>query len=384
MRAIAVLQRNLDLSFLPDDLGDAVRRRLRELGGLALLGLAAAVAAALATWSVKDTSLSHATSAPVRNLLGVSGAVSADLMLQLIGLASIALIAPITAWGWRLLTHAPLEREPLRLGLWVVGIVLAAGFAACLPRTAGWPLPTGLGGVVGDVVLRAPVALLGPLGGTVLSVVAVVLGCGALAAIARASGLGLRTPADARPATNAEADGTERTAISIGWLVHGFLSVKAQLARLLTRAGTAKPRPTATRTSEQRLEPRLAADASTLDEAPVDEAAAKPARAPAKQRAPRAPRRTVDGYVLPPLNLLAAYRPNDRAAPNQQVIQENATALESVLDDFGVRGQIINARPGPVVTLYELEPAPGIKSSRVIGLADDIARSMSALSARSA
>ena len=62
--------------------------------------------------------------------------------------------------------------------------------------------------------------------------------------------------------------------------------------------------------------------------------------------------------------------------------QNNATALEGVLSDFGVRGEIINARPGPVVTLYELEPAPGIKSSRVIGLADDIARSMSALSAR--
>ena len=64
------------------------------------------------------------------------------------------------------------------------------------------------------------------------------------------------------------------------------------------------------------------------------------------------------------------------------MLQENATALEGVLGDFGVRGEIINARPGPVVTLYELEPAPGIKSSRVISLADDIARSMSALSAR--
>src|SRR5262250_3355796 len=67
---------------------------------------------------------------------------------------------------------------------------------------------------------------------------------------------------------------------------------------------------------------------------------------------------------------------------SRRSLQSNATALEGVLADFGVRGEIINARPGPVVTLYELEPAPGIKSSRVIGLADDIARSMSALSAR--
>src|SRR5690606_11272428 len=63
-------------------------------------------------------------------------------------------------------------------------------------------------------------------------------------------------------------------------------------------------------------------------------------------------------------------------------LQENARLLEGVLEDFGVKGEIINVRPGPVVTLYELEPAPGIKSSRVIGLADDIARSMSAISAR--
>ena len=71
-----------------------------------------------------------------------------------------------------------------------------------------------------------------------------------------------------------------------------------------------------------------------------------------------------------------------RSTLSPEALQTNATALEGVLQDFGVRGEIINARPGPVVTLYELEPAPGIKSSRVIGLADDIARSMSALSAR--
>ena len=64
------------------------------------------------------------------------------------------------------------------------------------------------------------------------------------------------------------------------------------------------------------------------------------------------------------------------------MLQETARLLEGTLDDFGVRGEIIQVRPGPVVTLYELEPAPGIKSSRVIGLADDIARSMSAISAR--
>src|SRR5213076_170946 len=88
------------------------------------------------------------------------------------------------------------------------------------------------------------------------------------------------------------------------------------------------------------------------------------------------------GYVLPAVELLASPSKIGRSTLSTEILQETATSLESVLGDFGVRGQIINARPGPVVTLYELEPAPGIKSSRVIGLADDIARSMSALSAR--
>ena len=384
MRAISVLQHNIDMSFLlSDDLGDAVRRRLREVGGLALIALTVAAVAALATWSVRDPSFSHATSAPVHNLLGLPGAVTADLMMQLIGLASIALIAPIAAWGLRLLTHGLLCREPLRLGLWIIGTVLAAGFVACLPRTVGWPLPTGLGGVVGDLVLRAPSAVFGPIDGVLRMATAIVLGCSALAAIAIASGLMLRTPASPSrvQAAGAERDDGAGAAISIGWLVHGLLSAKAQLARLLSRRRTANPRPVA-RVAEQRLEPRMTGDAGLIDEPIVEDEPAKAARVPAKPRAPRAPRRTADGYVLPPLNLLAAYKPNDRAAPSQQVLQENASALESVLDDFGVRGQIINARPGPVVTLYELEPAPGIKSSRVIGLADDIARSMSAVSAR--
>src|SRR5262249_56564485 len=142
MRAISVLQQNIDMSFLlSDDLGDAVRRRLREVVGVGLIALSVVAVAALATWSVRDPSFSHATSAPVRNLLGLPGAVTADLMMQLIGLASIALIAPIAAWGLRLITHKLLCREPLRLRLWVVGTALAAGFVACFPRPARWRPP---------------------------------------------------------------------------------------------------------------------------------------------------------------------------------------------------------------------------------------------------
>ncbi len=87
-------------------------------------------------------------------------------------------------------------------------------------------------------------------------------------------------------------------------------------------------------------------------------------------------------YEFPPLSLLTSPEEVERHHLPNEALEENARMLESVLDDYGVKGEIVSVRPGPVVTMYELEPAPGLKASRVIGLADDIARSMSALSAR--
>jgi DNA segregation ATPase FtsK/SpoIIIE, S-DNA-T family len=87
-------------------------------------------------------------------------------------------------------------------------------------------------------------------------------------------------------------------------------------------------------------------------------------------------------FVIPALGLLADPGKIERHHLSDEALEENARMLESVLDDYGVKGEIVSVRPGPVVTMYELEPAPGLKASRVIGLADDIARSMSALSAR--
>jgi S-DNA-T family DNA segregation ATPase FtsK/SpoIIIE len=91
---------------------------------------------------------------------------------------------------------------------------------------------------------------------------------------------------------------------------------------------------------------------------------------------------THPGFELPPLNLLESADDVQHLHLSDDALEENARMLENVLDDYGVKGEIVAVRPGPVVTMYELEPAPGLKASRVIGLADDIARSMAALSAR--
>jgi DNA segregation ATPase FtsK/SpoIIIE, S-DNA-T family len=363
-------------AFLPDDVREALARRLCEIGGVALVVAAGALAAALASWSVQDPSLSHATSAPVRNLLGVPGAIAADLLMQLLGVGALALILPVAMWGWRLITHRPLDRERLRLILWTAGVLAATAFASCLPTGAAWPLPTGLGGVVGDALLRLPAWLFGaPLAGSVRLVLAVCIGVGALVALAIAMGFEWRRKRP-RAAEPVEIDDEEHPSVSLGWLYHALLSVAARLGRMFAHR-TPVPRHTTA--------PAIAPEEDAGEEEVEDEEEADEEERPARKRAraaPRPARRGRDGFELPPLSLLAAPKSSDRHTLSVEAIQENATALEGVLGDFGVRGEIINARPGPVVTLYELEPAPGIKSSRVIGLADDIARSMSALSAR--
>src|SRR4051795_4839613 len=149
---------------LPPSIRDGLARRVRELSGLGLIALSGVASAALMTWSVQDPSLSHATSRPIRNVLGYPGAISADLLMQIIGLGAIMLILPVAIWGWRMLTHRTFDREALRLGCWILCTVIAAGFASCWSHGGAWPLPTGLGGVVGDALVRAPAVVFGPAG----------------------------------------------------------------------------------------------------------------------------------------------------------------------------------------------------------------------------
>jgi S-DNA-T family DNA segregation ATPase FtsK/SpoIIIE len=387
------VDRGLDaLSFLSETLRDALRRRFQELGGLFLLVGAILLAAALATWSVRDPSLSHATNAPIRNALGTPGAIVADLLMQLFGLAALALVLPLAIWGWRLLTHRTLRRERIRLCFWIAGVLLAAGFAACLPRTATWPLPAGLGGVIGDWVLRLPAFFSGQsLSGVVRTAVALAAGTGALACLAVAAGFGLRRGGTENDEDDRIDDYREGRWISLGAIAHGCLSLKSRLERLIRMLATRSELHHAPVPAHGRLEPRfdarVGASVRTHHEPENDDEGDEEDEelAPARRRprtASRPPRRASGGYLLPPLELLAVPKAVGRSVMTADALQTNATALEGVLADFGVRGEIINARPGPVVTLYELEPAPGIKSSRVIGLADDIARSMSALSAR--
>ncbi len=427
------------LSLLPDDLRIAVRRKIVQTGGLVLLSIAAALCLALASWKVDDDSLSQASRLPVKNWLGKPGAISADLLIQLWGLASISLVFVVALWGWRLLTSRPIDREPLRIPAWILGSLLCAVAIGYWPVNAGWPLPTGFGGVIGEGGQWLHAAFFGTPGRTMRLLCGIGLGLVAVFVLMVSCGLFfLENPAPpvsrtaVRPRPKAMDEDEEREpSVFAGVMSHLKLAAASRMRRVAEKASSsarqaaegeapvARRREPAfvapplddaedappPRTFHQppqpvtRAPPLMAdepdpfdADDEPLPLAPVPAAAkpgprifqpAAPKTVPVQTRLPLPEPDGTDSYELPSLDLLAEPRPSDRhISVSMEALQENARMLEGVLDDFGVRGEIINVRPGPVVTLYELEPAPGIKSSRVIGLADDIARSMSAVSAR--
>jgi S-DNA-T family DNA segregation ATPase FtsK/SpoIIIE len=387
---------------LPAAIREALARRLREMAGLGLLSLSGVAAAALMTWSVQDPSLSHATSRSIRNIVGYPGAIGADFLMQILGLGAIMLVLPVAIWGWRMLTHRTFDREALRLACWILCTIIAAGFASCWPHGGSWPLPTGLGGVVGDALVRAPAIVFGPPTTVYRLVLGFILFAAMMATLLVAGGFGSRakeeelTPIEDDDAPFVEGE-DDRSSAVLGWIAHAAMSTKARFGRLLALAykSLVSSAPTSRASAFDRQEPSLSAGRTAPSLAPQaeedfddeidedDDEDAPVARAPRKKAAPRPPqRKSSDKFELPSVNMLTAPKASDRQPLSKTELDTNSRALEGVLGDFGVRGEIVKANPGPVVTLYELEPAPGIKSSRVIGLADDIARSMSALSAR--
>ncbi|MFB6417453.1 MULTISPECIES: DNA translocase FtsK [Bradyrhizobium] len=391
---------------LPPSIREGLARRMRELTGLGLIALSGVASAALMTWSVQDPSLSHATSRPIRNILGYAGAIGADLAMQILGLGAIMLVLTVAVWGWRMMTHRPFDREALRLGSWILCTVIAAGFVSCWPHGGAWPLPTGLGGVVGDALVRAPAVIFGPAGTIYRIVLGTILFAALAATFLIACGLGAREhdddlaeiEDDDKPLDEDEEN--DRGSVSLGWLFHALMSTKARLGWLLGAAyrSLVSSGPKTKAAAFSRQEPNLGGgraapsispqpedehDEDEHEEVEEEEEEEPVARAPRKKAAPKAPaKKSSDKFELPSVSVLAAPKAGDRQPLSKAELEANSRSLEGVLQDFGVRGEIVKANPGPVVTLYELEPAPGIKSSRVIGLSDDIARSMSALSAR--
>jgi S-DNA-T family DNA segregation ATPase FtsK/SpoIIIE len=507
-------------------LGIFMRRQVGRLAGLGIFAGIGFALASLATWNVADPSFSNATDNPVTNAMGFAGAAFSDLAIQFYGLSAVAALAPAAIWGIFFLSGRGVDRKPRRAIVWFGASLLFAAIAGCVTPPDTWPLPTGLGGVFGDMVLKVPAVFNG---GYPTGLLAMILGgvfaIPALGFAAYGSGLILRRPpreaAEARPAGRArpaaeahpddlvfeeEDDDGGMASAALGAIAHWWLSARAFLRRRTGRrarydddfdmpAPAAGWRQAAERVeiaerqeahvnpvSRARVEPEFfaamvadgrsrqadhalagfeperiepphdageefpathfvedepemdmadtfappppAAYAAPLPE-PTPAQRVEPARTggpthvqafrspagrvkapaprpePAIAAAPRVVPAAMSGaaradsaamggaggsrdvFEMPSLGFLAEPKSVARdPGLSRDALEQNARILEGVLDDFGVKGEIINVRPGPVVTLYELEPAPGIKSSRVIGLADDIARSMSAIACR--
>ena len=232
--------RSLDaVSFVCEHFRDILRRRLSEVAGLALITLALLGAVALATWSVQDPSLSHATQMPTRNLLGFPGAIFSDLAMQLLGLAAVMLLAPELLLGFRLLSHRPIG-EKWRALLWILATFFAAAFVSTLPRIGSWPLPTGLGGVFGDALLRAAAMVFGtPLHRIARLVAALLFGTATAVTVAFAAGIGWKQRAKRtvrhEPDEDIIEDESDRASAWLGMIAHALLSWKARAGRMLRR-----------------------------------------------------------------------------------------------------------------------------------------------------
>ncbi|WP_310622002.1 DNA translocase FtsK [Flexibacterium corallicola] len=481
-----------------------LRRNLIAATGLLVIFLCVLLAAALATWTVSDPSLSHATENTVRNALGTPGAIVADVLMQAVGLASLALLFPLLMWGWRIFWNKKPRVARRKLLSWGAGTFFFSGALAALPITTDWPLPTGLGGFLGDWIFAVPSTFSPPVSEGMKTLIGVLgLGIPSLLLLVHASGWIGQNPEDLElePAEHFEDEDYDEEnedsylSARLGAISHWKLMVVGAVQRLLFKRNsqedkveeeeeyddyapephvyssniapeeeeieeeTERPslierlRDVPTKISERFLpqeddgladfyeksEPQSEPQVFTTptdqtdipwndmeqdhekyeDDFEVDQPddiqfdipaiepvpmrpvgiappvepqkpvarvvpqaeAPKPREATVKSRPAPTPVPLVD-YELPDIDLLQEPRDSSKLRLSQDALEQNARILEGVLEDFGIRGEIIEVRPGPVVTLYELSPAPGIKSSRVIGLADDIARSMSAISAR--
>ena len=247
------------IDHMPAPVRDFPKRRAAEIAGFGAMAGVASLGLALLTWSVSDPSLNHATNARVHNLLGAPGAVAADLVMQFIGLASMALLTAPAFWGWRLLTRRRLERPWLKVVLYLIGVIAAAALASLLPAPGSWPLPTGLGGVVGDAVLSLPRRVL-PVSAWATIVFGACLAMLSILGLAGAAGVGgpPRAPGEGAtqtPAGKARAEALARFddeedddkpslgMVSIGAVIHALLAAKGALRRIARRGARTARKP---------------------------------------------------------------------------------------------------------------------------------------------
>ncbi|WP_292908183.1 DNA translocase FtsK [Niveispirillum sp.] len=417
---------------LPEGMLVFALRRLVEGGGLIVVMLGLALLLSFLSYDSRDPSWSTAVpgdATPVGNLLGRPGAYTSDLLLQSLGFAAYLLPLFLVGWGVRVFRHKPVRNIALRVPLALAAVLVTAMAMVCLANgNAAWGGPAGA--LLVKPLLKLVVALAGSVSGLVIGLVLLVpsvflclwaldIRIWEVTEFFRS----LRKHATGIKATMAKPEQPEETpppatpvhatrwgakpATDTGPTAKTALTVRVTSLfnkvrdKLTARAGLATAEKTPPSAGTDAPPPVPATDSQTAESpsaTPAEERRrhAPPVVGPAPKPLPEVARKVEKArqanlllepeargdYELPPVDILQLPPHGVGPAMSEEALQRNAEMLESVLEDFGVRGQIVKVSPGPVVTLYELEPAPGVKSARVIGLADDIARSMSAVSVR--
>ncbi|HXG78459.1 MAG TPA: DNA translocase FtsK 4TM domain-containing protein, partial [Methyloceanibacter sp.] len=363
---------------LPGAVESGLKRLMLGSYGLMVVTVACAAWASLATWSVHDPSLNNATHAAPRNLLGGWGAVVADLAMQSLGLAAIVLFLPLAAWGWHLFFRTTPNRRRMRLLAWPVSVLLLAAALSALPQPKSWPLPNGLGGILGDF-LMAGAHIIGPflpqpavsfvagLAFLVIGTMLLLFACGT----STSRLIALWAPQNGVAGEWANA--------SIGAAMHVAMHAGARLKRLFRRRRDEDDEEDEEEIEEReeegwqesaedpdpdgRIEPSfgpapIAEDYDDEDDEQDEDGAdditssnyriTRLEQKKAKKKhtgLSRAPR-SDEPYDPPSVKLLQQPRSSKGRGISDEVLQENARELEGVLQDFGVKGEITNVRPG--------------------------------------
>lgn len=418
-------------TLLPTGMVIFFKRRIGQFSGFLLLTLAVALAISLGTYYPLDPSWNLAIEGSVQNRLGFPGAIMADALLQTFGVACVWVLFSLGGWGIRLMVASSNRWGFFRIFSLAVAILLAATVAAQWPLPQTWNLPNGVGGALGDILLNqfhqwVGSSLLAFTGITflasVLSFILFLVGLGAsfhqiikgfftLNVVATMSlyrvfqgfawmgqgiqkvfAIGRREPSpfmeegeefDELP-VNDHLDTQSVPSLTLSpEPVQNFLHVTPE-----DRAIYVPDREQAQASSNLKshsapiMWPEDTSSKLTADMDERDGDLLAPQLSTQKINYSYESTFSSEEYALPSIDLLDSSVRKTTQTVDPQALEDSAHTLKTVLEEFGVRGEIVAVRPGPVVTLYEFKPAPGIKTSRVIGLADDIARSMSALSAR--
>jgi S-DNA-T family DNA segregation ATPase FtsK/SpoIIIE len=422
-------------ALLPTGMMAFLKRRAGQFFGFFMVCWAVLLAAILFTYHPTDPSWNLAIEGPAKNVMAYPGAVLADALLQTFGLACALWVIAFLGWGIRSMVAVPLRWTFFRVVGFVVSSIMAASVAALWSAPKEWILPNSLGGALGDILLHKTHEIIGA---SLFSFVAIVTVFSSLSIFLLFLSLGLSVK---KCGYGLKAFGSF-VGFMVALLYRGlsklfFWGTKGITGKIPHETGNvvlSKSKGSSSGSSsgasthfedDEDTSPLLSshhsadlslhitqedqtlhtsftqnkskaaivwADPSadrSREEEDVDDEFALSSTASSSHRSDDGYDLVSDStsmawedYELPSLELLDPSLRKTTQSVDPQMLEDSAEHLKTVLEEFGVRGEVVTVRPGPVVTMYEFKPAAGIKTSRVIGLADDIARSMSALSAR--